>query len=133
MACLLSAPCCEVERAPGRDVFQMLERAVDAHAITAHISDRRSGRVRRPRRPDRKSTRLNSSHGYTSYAVFCLKKKKNFLAITQCFGKIRRSFRHVHELLEIDRRIGMRAAVQNNHHRHRQNPGSWTAQITKEL
>src|SRR2546422_2328838 len=28
-----------------------------------------------PRR-DRKSTRLNSSHGYISYAVFCLKKKK---------------------------------------------------------
>src|SRR5687768_18332741 len=25
---------------------------------------------------DRKSTRLNSSHGYSSYAVFCLKKKK---------------------------------------------------------
>src|SRR2546422_5617723 len=31
------------------------------------------GRVDR----DRKSTRLNSSHGYISYAVFCLKKKKN--------------------------------------------------------
>src|SRR3989449_9647112 len=28
-------------------------------------------------RTDRKSTRLNSSHGYISYAVFCLKKKKN--------------------------------------------------------
>src|SRR5216684_8251072 len=31
----------------------------------------------RARRRDRKSTRLNSSHGYISYAVFCLKKKKN--------------------------------------------------------
>src|SRR2546429_5827054 len=37
---------------------------------------------------DRKSTRLNSSHGYISYAVFCLKKKTNctfpttFLTIT---------------------------------------------------
>src|SRR5205809_3971115 len=30
-----------------------------------------------PRDRDRKSTRLNSSHGYISYAVFCLKKKKN--------------------------------------------------------
>src|SRR5687768_18563703 len=29
-----------------------------------------------PSRADRKSTRLNSSHGYISYAVFCLKKKK---------------------------------------------------------
>src|SRR2546422_1276080 len=29
---------------------------------------------------DRKSTRLNSSHGYISYAVFCLKKKKNTIS-----------------------------------------------------
>src|SRR5258708_23031662 len=29
-------------------------------------------------RPDRKSTRLNSSHQIISYAVFCLKKKKTF-------------------------------------------------------
>src|SRR2546429_5970761 len=35
------------------------------------------GRVAGGRHPrDRKSTRLNSSHGYISYAVFCLKKKK---------------------------------------------------------
>src|SRR2546422_3002418 len=39
-----------------------------------------------PRQPtpvpsgDRKSTRLNSSHGYISYAVFCLKKKKKQLS-----------------------------------------------------
>src|SRR2546429_1021155 len=32
--------------------------------------------MRRHRKRDRKSTRLNSSHGYISYAVFCLKKKK---------------------------------------------------------
>src|SRR2546422_6608311 len=31
---------------------------------------------------DRKSTRLNSSHGYISYAVFCLKKKNTKLTIT---------------------------------------------------
>src|SRR2546429_1181144 len=30
---------------------------------------------------DRKSTRLNSSHGYISYAVFCLKKKKKSTVI----------------------------------------------------
>src|SRR2546422_8425607 len=29
---------------------------------------------------DRKSTRLNSSHGYISYAVFCLKKKKRTMS-----------------------------------------------------
>src|SRR2546422_4601291 len=32
---------------------------------------------------DRKSTRLNSSHGYISYAVFCLKKKKNTKVLTR--------------------------------------------------
>src|SRR5438552_8244267 len=41
------------------------------------------GRLRRQsaedRRRDRKSTRLNSSHQIISYAVFCLKKKKNKL------------------------------------------------------
>src|SRR2546426_6640620 len=35
----------------------------------------------RLRRVDRKSTRLNSSHLVISYAVFCLKKKKNLLCI----------------------------------------------------
>src|SRR5438128_5774953 len=39
-------------------------------------------RPRAPRRaPDRKSTRLNSSHGSISYAVFCLKKKNNVMAV----------------------------------------------------
>src|SRR2546429_7383877 len=36
---------------------------------------------------DRKSTRLNSSHGYISYAVFCLKKKKkNAPTTTRCYS-----------------------------------------------
>src|SRR3712207_7265243 len=38
--------------------------------------EHRARRVRRDRHPDRKSTRLNSSHANISYAVFCLKKKK---------------------------------------------------------
>src|SRR5256885_8030260 len=37
----------------------------------------RSAAARRRRPRDRKSTRLNSSHLVISYAVFCLKKKKN--------------------------------------------------------
>src|SRR2546422_8417176 len=37
--------------------------------------------VRHAAELDRKSTRLNSSHGYISYAVFCLKKKKNDLPV----------------------------------------------------
>src|SRR2546429_2358686 len=36
--------------------------------------------TRTPAEGDRKSTRLNSSHGYISYAVFCLKKKKQITA-----------------------------------------------------
>src|SRR2546429_7367754 len=35
---------------------------------------------------DRKSTRLNSSHGYISYAVFCLKKKYALLIATYTAG-----------------------------------------------
>src|SRR2546429_4982283 len=49
-----------------------------------HRGEARPGTANGPGRPcpdargpsDRKSTRLNSSHGYISYAVFCLKKKK---------------------------------------------------------
>src|SRR3712207_7695018 len=50
------------------------------------LGQRRTGRQRERRRidevelfldADRKSTRLNSSHANISYAVFCLKKKKN--------------------------------------------------------
>src|SRR5207247_9299096 len=37
---------------------------------------RRAGAPSAGRGPDRKSTRLNSSHEWISYAVFCLKKKK---------------------------------------------------------
>src|SRR6266536_3289918 len=47
---------------------------------TSHSSSTwraRSGEIaRKPQRSDRKSTRLNSSHEWTSYAVFCLKTKK---------------------------------------------------------
>src|SRR2546429_2800088 len=34
---------------------------------------------------DRKSTRLNSSHGYISYAVFCFKKKKKHRLVRSCW------------------------------------------------
>src|SRR5687768_18328695 len=46
-------------------------------AATAVDQEPRSFRraVRLVKRQDRKSSRLNSSHGYISYAVFCLKKK----------------------------------------------------------
>src|SRR2546422_5051060 len=39
---------------------------------------------------DRKSTRLNSSHGYISYAVFCLKKKKSKGGVHMTGEKVRK-------------------------------------------
>src|SRR2546422_8526688 len=39
-------------------------------------NERAARKARELEARDRKSTRLNSSHGYISYAVFCLKKKK---------------------------------------------------------
>src|SRR6266542_5983189 len=44
------------------------------------------GRTGRSQRPDRKSTRLNSSHGSISYAVFCLKKKKVLYLLSSILG-----------------------------------------------
>src|SRR2546422_1971345 len=41
---------------------------------------------------DRKSTRLNSSHGYISYAVFCLKKKNKTSYIDETNGLDSRSY-----------------------------------------
>src|SRR2546422_5595921 len=72
-----------------RDVQQTRRRqlGVGELALDLHIllqADRRRGDVEHVhegarlgvhREQDRKSTRLNSSHGYISYAVFCLKKK----------------------------------------------------------
>src|SRR2546422_6028802 len=48
-----------------------------------HVVDVRL-RDHRRRCGDRKSTRLNSSHGYISYAVFCLKKKKYLSSLESC-------------------------------------------------
>src|SRR2546430_8971346 len=43
-------------------------------------------------RPDRKSTRLNSSHSQISYAVFCLKKKKNIIIKTHHYITLHTQF-----------------------------------------
>src|SRR2546427_7062542 len=48
----------------------------DAASRAAHFRPLSPGRIRGTK-GDRKSTRLNSSHSQISYAVFCLKKKKN--------------------------------------------------------
>src|SRR6478752_9457350 len=51
------------------------------------VTARRASRAKAISRRDRKSTRLNSSHGYISYAVFCLKKKKNILQFLFSYKK----------------------------------------------
>src|SRR2546429_4009440 len=59
---------------PQRTVFRVLISLGGAPAS-------RVGRERCFLEGDRKSTRLNSSHGYISYAVFCLKKKKTMMTL----------------------------------------------------
>src|SRR3712207_7388449 len=53
---------------------EFMHTATLLHDDVVDESDMRRGRVAAR---DRKSTRLNSSHANISYAVFCLKKKKN--------------------------------------------------------
>src|SRR2546422_6979267 len=48
--------------------------------------ERREDLLRLDHNGDRKSTRLNSSHGYISYAVFCLKKKKKRQQLGLCLN-----------------------------------------------
>src|SRR3712207_7212508 len=73
---------------PYTTLFRSFELTFEPHYLTKLISDTAAD-TRKPEglscymldlktRPlDRKSTRLNSSHANISYAVFCLKKKKN--------------------------------------------------------
>src|SRR2546429_6985269 len=63
----------QVAHARGADAHEHLDevRARDGEERDVRLAGDRLGE----QRLDRKSTRLNSSHGYISYAVFCLKKK----------------------------------------------------------
>src|SRR2546429_4445290 len=69
---------------PYTTLFRSLHHQTRSHHLPGKTRDQHRGLAVipvDPNRPhhhqiDRKSTRLNSSHGYISYAVFCLKKKK---------------------------------------------------------
>src|SRR5216684_6149671 len=69
-----------VDRGAGRPLPPRLRSADREGPRLRAAGDGRVPHALAPSRPpgqgDRKSTRLNSSHGYISYAVFCLKKKK---------------------------------------------------------
>src|SRR2546429_1339827 len=56
----------------GADLLEKIGATVDLKRQILHVTT-----ADEVHEADRKSTRLNSSHGYISYAVFCLKKKKN--------------------------------------------------------
>src|SRR2546429_4632140 len=59
---------------PYTTLFRSVLGGLDA-AVAQHIGGFQAFHGPERERADRKSTRLNSSHGYISYAVFCLKKK----------------------------------------------------------
>src|SRR2546429_2028501 len=75
----LRAPRARSERRRADDVRAGQLRALPPQDLQRTLDHRRAGArgvAVRDDPLDRKSTRLNSSHGYISYAVFCLKKKK---------------------------------------------------------
>src|SRR2546430_4806930 len=53
-----------------------------------------------PHNRDRKSTRLNSSHSQISYAVFCLKKKKDTTTIRERDSRLRYTF-NLHRVMQL--------------------------------
>src|SRR2546429_3595697 len=71
---------------PYTTLFRSRDQGIDPPRGSFHLvrlsstTGKRETAIREAARLDRKSTRLNSSHGYISYAVFCLKKKKNVTA-----------------------------------------------------
>src|SRR5690348_6836627 len=72
--------------APGDDGWYLAGIDRSPQAMLRRLLPRRG-------RPDRKSTRLNSSHPSISYAVFCLKKKKKHYRTTRTQPK------HIHDTL----------------------------------
>src|SRR5947207_5009048 len=73
-------PICGIERSapgdqPGELRLDVGEEMMTDAGPDAVGADQRHRQLLPPRRADRKSTRLNSSHTVISYAVFCLKKK----------------------------------------------------------
>src|SRR2546429_2386191 len=61
---------------PSASVSAEFAQPLAVRSRAGNRAGKRRGRERPAGLGDRKSTRLNSSHGYISYAVFCLKKKK---------------------------------------------------------
>src|SRR2546427_9189332 len=72
-----SAPCAWASPSAAMDRLSTPGSACAQAGVGPKCSSVKSGPSARSSQADRKSTRLNSSHSQISYAVFCLKKKKN--------------------------------------------------------
>src|SRR3989449_6178294 len=85
-------PSCTVDltRAHPRPCLQYYIKRCLGPCVPGLTTDERYAEAARDARMflDRKSTRLNSSHGYISYAVFCLKKKKNTFSFDEALRRI---------------------------------------------
>src|SRR5687768_18229844 len=68
---------------PYTTLFRSQCRRVRGHECGQALPHLFGGAAGEGDRQDRKSTRLNSSHGYISYAVFCLKKKTININLTR--------------------------------------------------
>src|SRR2546429_3563623 len=66
----------QLREEPGGDAPLKSATLRYANALADIALEQGAGEPAAKQLEDRKSTRLNSSHGYISYAVFCLKKKK---------------------------------------------------------
>src|SRR5256884_2272008 len=69
-------------------ILAFLVLGVFVVAEAPHTGSGASNSANASLKEDRKSTRLNSSHGYISYAVFCLKKKKNTQLVDLLHGQL---------------------------------------------
>src|SRR5687768_15346521 len=100
----------EIVRRPG--VLTSLVAAITSFAGMVSVMNLTGYLVVDHGHQDRKSTRLNSSHGYISYAVFCLKKKNRNVRLRRwlsaaALGRVRAQPRRAHPLpFELRRRIG---------------------------
>src|SRR5687768_2270986 len=75
---IVDATCLTEAGYVGEDVENILVRLLQAADFNLSEAERGIVYIEDAPLGDRKSTRLNSSHGYISYAVFCLKKKKTY-------------------------------------------------------
>src|SRR2546430_12609707 len=88
-ACAVVSACLQAHRATGKgrwrkEAWSAFNWFLGDNDLQIALYDPTTGGCRDGLHPDRKSTRLNSSHSQISYAVFCLKKKTLPSARAQC-------------------------------------------------